>query len=173
MYPNIAVSGSVVHLVWFDLRDGNYEIYYNRSADGGINWETDTRITNELAFSFYPSVAVSGNMVHIVWQDTRDGNNEIYYKRNPTGDPVGIGESTLSVNSILISPNPFSNEITVKTGINEPSEIIIYDMISRIVMSQKFTNTATLNTSQLGKGIYVFEVKDKNALLGKGKIIKD
>jgi hypothetical protein len=29
--PSITVSGSVVHVVWFDLRDLNYEIYSKRS----------------------------------------------------------------------------------------------------------------------------------------------
>ncbi len=173
MYPNIAVSGSVVHLVWFDMRDGNYEIYYNRSADGGINWETDTRITNDLAFSFYPSVAVSGNRVHIVWQDTRDGNNEIYYKRNPTGDPVGIDEPLISGNTIEVFPNPFSNEITVSNSKNELCEIILFDISSREIVQRKFTYSTTVNTSQLAKGIYIFEVRNNNTLLRKGKIIKE
>src|SRR5205085_7827583 len=33
-HPSIAVSGSVVNVVWFDERDdlGNYEIYYKRST---------------------------------------------------------------------------------------------------------------------------------------------
>ncbi len=173
MYPNVAVSGSVVHLVWFDMRDGNYEIYYNRSTDGGINWEADTRITNDLALSFYPSVAISGNTVHVIWQDNRDGNNEIYYKRNPTGDPVDIEEPLISGNTILVFPNPFSNELTVSNSENELCEIIIYDISSREIVQKKFTQSTTVNTSQLAKGIYIFEVRNKNAVLRKGKIIRD
>ena len=36
---NIAISGDTVHVVWQDNRDGNDEIYYKRSIDGGLTWE--------------------------------------------------------------------------------------------------------------------------------------
>ena len=88
--PSVSVSGSVVHVVWFDNRNVNYEIYYKRSTDGGINWSSDTRLTSNSDFSEYPSVSISGSVVHVVWRDTRDGNAEIYYKRNPTGNVTGI-----------------------------------------------------------------------------------
>ncbi len=78
--PSVAVSGSFVHVVWYDTRDGNQEIYYKSSSDGGVSWGTDTRLTNDQYISGYPSVAVSGSVVHVVWYDQRDGNDEIYYK---------------------------------------------------------------------------------------------
>ena len=34
----IASSGDVVHVVWYDSRDGNNEIYYKRSTDAGVSW---------------------------------------------------------------------------------------------------------------------------------------
>ena len=86
--PSVAVSGSVVLVVWFDTRDGNNEIYYKHSTDEGVNWEIDTRLTNNSASSQFPSIAVSGSVVHVVWTDYRDGNPEIYYKRDPTGNPT-------------------------------------------------------------------------------------
>jgi hypothetical protein len=78
----ISGSGDTVHIVWYDNRDGNYEIYYKRSVDGGSNWESDLRLTNHSASSEMPSISVSGSFVHIVWYDFRDGNNEIYYNRS-------------------------------------------------------------------------------------------
>ena len=84
-YPSVAVSGSIVHVAWDDNRDGNWEIYYKRSTDGGLSWGTDTRLTNNSAYSGSPSIAVSSQVVHIVWYDDRDGNNEIYYKRSNDG----------------------------------------------------------------------------------------
>jgi hypothetical protein len=173
MYPSIAVSSSALHLVWYDMRDGNYEIYYKRSTDGGLNWETDIRLTDDPDFSFFPSVAVSGAVVHVVWQDTRDGNNEIYYKHNPMGDPVGINGAVAGVNTIQVFPNPFSDEINVSIGENEPCEVSIYDITARKVLQEKFTESATLNTSQLRKGIYFYEVGNNHKVLSKGKIIKD
>ncbi|MCX6290248.1 MAG: exo-alpha-sialidase [Bacteroidetes bacterium] len=172
-FPSVAVSGSFVHVVWFDMRDGIYEIYYKRSVDDGISWGTDTRLTNDSAYSFYPSVAVSGPVVHVVWQDMRDGNYEIYYKRDTTANTIGINESPACENTIQIFPNPFLNRMTVNNSKNELCEITIYDITSRILVHQKFTNTITLNTSQLANGIYIYEVRNKNTVLRKGKIAKD
>jgi len=93
----VASSGSVVHVVWFDKRDGNYEIYYKRSTDAGVNWGTDTRLTSNSSDSRYPSVAVSGSVIHVVWYDNRDGNNEIYYKRS-TDAGVSWGADTRVTN---------------------------------------------------------------------------
>jgi hypothetical protein len=104
-YPSVAVSGSVVHVVWQDFRDGNREIYYKRSTEGGISWEADTRLTNYTADSRFPSVSVSGQVVHVVWYDTRDGNQEIYYKRSTDGG-VSWGTDTRLTNNPALSELP-------------------------------------------------------------------
>jgi len=79
---SIASNGDTIHVVWWDSRDGNTEIYYKRSTDGGENWGADTRLTNNTALSIDVCIAVNGSNVHVVWEDNRDGENEIYYKRS-------------------------------------------------------------------------------------------
>lgn len=90
--PSISVSGQTVHVVWYDDRDGNLEIYYLRSTDAGLTWGTDLRLTTNSGSSWYPSMDVFGSIVQVVWTDNRDGNNEIYYKRSTDAginwDPV-------------------------------------------------------------------------------------
>jgi len=81
-YPSIAVYGSNIHIVWMDNRDGEYEIYYKHSSDAGLSWSTDEKLTSNPSEPGIPSLAVSGNNIHIVWHDVRDGNWEIYYKRS-------------------------------------------------------------------------------------------
>ncbi len=77
-----AVAGDdsgYVHVVWYDTRDGNAEIYY-KMFDGSV-WTADQRLTADGATSAFPSVAAYGNkIVHVVWHDLRDGNFEIYHK---------------------------------------------------------------------------------------------
>lgn len=87
---SVDVSGDTVHVVWMDNREtaNSYEIYYKRSTDGGETWGQDTRLTNALYTSEFPTVAVSGQKVHVVWDDDRDGGMEIYYKHNPTANPL-------------------------------------------------------------------------------------
>jgi hypothetical protein len=68
--------------VWFDSRDGNNEVYYKESRDGGVTWTADERLTYAPDDSVHASVALSSDRAHVVWFDKRDGNAEIYYKRN-------------------------------------------------------------------------------------------
>lgn len=78
--PSVAVADSMVHIVFEENRDGNFEMYYMYSTDNGHTWARETRLTDDGADSYYPSVAASGPNVHLIWQDLRDGNEEIYYK---------------------------------------------------------------------------------------------
>ena len=99
-YPNVAASGQFVNVVWQDTRDGNYEIYYNCSTDGGINWAADMRLTNNSGTSFQPSLAVSGLDIHVVFNDNRDGNNEIYYKHSSNNGINWDADTRLTNNSL-------------------------------------------------------------------------
>jgi hypothetical protein len=81
-YPCISVSDSTVHVVWYDNRDGNYEIYYERSSDAGTSWGAEQRLTQNSALSYNPSVSASDSNVSILWVDNRDGNRELYYKHS-------------------------------------------------------------------------------------------
>jgi hypothetical protein len=103
--PSVAVTGSIVHITWADLRDGNNEIYYKRSTDGGTTWGSDIRLTTDAAISILPSLAVSGAAVHVVWRDSRDGNQEIYYKGSSDGGTTW-GADTRLTNSIGTSTSP-------------------------------------------------------------------
>lgn len=103
----VAANGNIVHVVWYDNRDGNYEIYYKRSTDSGLNWETDTRLTNSTGNSVGASLAISGMYVHVVWEDNRDGNREIYYKRSTNGG-ISWGADVRMTNDPYISYSPSS-----------------------------------------------------------------
>ena len=107
--PSVAASGDTVHAIWRDLRDGNFEIYYKRSTNGGASWGPDTRLTTNPANSVYPALAIADSIVHIVWKDDRDGKNELYYIRSTnygqswgtetrlTSDSAGIVCSATSI----------------------------------------------------------------------------
>jgi hypothetical protein len=136
-YPAIAVLGNSVHVVWYDTCDGNWEIYYARSTNAGVSWDTNTRLTNNFADSFRPSVAVSDSMVHVVWNDGRDGNLEMYYKRNPTGNPIKVKNisSEIPKNYSLLQnyPNPFnlSTVINYKCSRAGNVKINIFDVTGK------------------------------------------
>ena len=48
-------------------------------------WQTDVRLTNDPAASYGSEergIAANGKNIHVVWQEQRDGDTEIYYKRS-------------------------------------------------------------------------------------------
>lgn len=117
--PCIASSGSNVHVVWWDYRDFQYEIYYKRSTNNGLNWEADTRITNTLRQSSAPSISVSGLDVHIVWEETTGAGStqtQIYYiKSTDNGLSWGTAVQLNSINNNSLYPviSAFENNIHV------------------------------------------------------------
>jgi len=72
-----------------------------------------------------------------------------------------------------IFPNPFLDRLNIRVNNNTLSEIIFYDITSRKILQQKFTNSVSLSTEQLAKGIYIYEVRDRNGLRKKGKVVKE
>jgi hypothetical protein len=80
--PTVAVSGSDVHVVWGDTTPGNWEVFYRRSSNDGATWGKKRRLTKDTGVSTNPSIGVSGSDIHVVWEDNRPGNLEIYHKRS-------------------------------------------------------------------------------------------
>lgn len=99
-FPMVAASNGKIHIVWWDDRDDrsythsgypptplptdrNYEIYYIRSLDNSLHWESLVRLTDNDMLSCNPAVAASGDNVAVVWQDYRNSDSEIYLKFSP------------------------------------------------------------------------------------------
>lgn len=80
--PAVYINGSDIYLFWQDNTDGNFEIYYKQSTNGGVSWSNDIRVTNFTGNSVSCSVTGIDDNLHLAWIDNRDGNNEIYYKRS-------------------------------------------------------------------------------------------
>jgi len=94
--------------------------------------------------------------VHVIWLDSRDssGNHEIYYKRNPTGNPIGISKlNTVIPDKFSLSqnyPNPFNpgTVISYSLLVNSFVSLKVYDAIGREVVTlvNEFQKTGTYET---------------------------
>jgi hypothetical protein len=92
----VAASGDTVHVVFGAMRNGRHRIFYKRSTDGGTTWGQDTSLSNNLMDSDFPSIAIFGSDVHIVWNDDWVGNYEIYYIRSSDGGNTWGSETRLT-----------------------------------------------------------------------------
>lgn len=88
--PALAFHGSTLYALWQDNRQGNYDIYMARSTDDGEHWdEPEGNPINDDqgdADQVHPSLAVGDDgTLYAVWQDERNGNNDIYLSRSQDG----------------------------------------------------------------------------------------
>ena len=93
LYPNLVRSGSHLHVAW---TGGG--LFYKHSSDGGTTWENPVPLVNAASQPTLSFIAVTGNVVHVIWTDSRDGHKAIYYKRNPTGN-AAPPSNTITVSS--------------------------------------------------------------------------
>ena len=84
-YPEIIGYGSYIYVIWADTASGNNEIFFRRSIDAGVNWQSQKRLTNNAGVSEYASIAVGGLLganLYAVWNDDTPGNDDIYFCRS-------------------------------------------------------------------------------------------
>jgi hypothetical protein len=155
----IFASGNLVHVAWEDERDGNQEIYYKRSTDSGSNWSSDTRLTAAPGNSHHPFLTVSNAIVHAVWNEERDGNPEVYYKRNPTGN--GVEESIDQgqkgrCQGYTLTPNPFTSFARIPG--HEQEAFSLYDVSGRLVTTYKGSRIG----EGLSPGVYFIKAEGRD-----------
>ncbi len=148
--PSIVASGPNVHVVWWDNRDGNYEIYYKRSSDEGMTWEPDVRLTDDGSWSQWPQIAITDSILHVIWEDGRISfdNNELFYKRNRTGN-LGTKETDNAESQIRLK-NAVSTILTGPLIMPPGMTVKVFDITGRNVLPD-----------QIGPGIYFMEIDNK------------
>ncbi|MCK4306872.1 T9SS type A sorting domain-containing protein [candidate division WOR-3 bacterium] len=105
-YPAIATFEEKLFVVWEDLRDGNFEIYF-KEFDGN-KWSDDKRVTNSTSASLFPSLCVdSTGIVHIVWQEDAIGGYKIFYTNYTQGNfdtpSVAVESPSEAMRSSIVS----------------------------------------------------------------------
>jgi len=72
-----------------------------------------------------------------------------------------------------VFPVPFTKNLSFSLNNQRVSEILLFDLFARNILKVTFTNSVTLNTEKFSKGIYFYEVRDKNGLARIGKVVKE
>jgi hypothetical protein len=86
-YPVIAAAGRNVHVAYRAWPTGQFDINYRGSTDNGQTWSAETALTT-VAGMGTAVLAAAGSRAHLLLYDDRDGNFEMYYKRNLTAGGV-------------------------------------------------------------------------------------
>ena len=86
LFPAVCCDGMKVYVAWYDRRNGDLDVYFNRSLDGGRTWlAQDIRLDSGVAGaagSLIPRICCSGASVYVVWYDYRAGDPDIHFNRS-------------------------------------------------------------------------------------------
>ncbi len=111
--PVIVASENNVHLIWTNVEAGRQKILYTRSSDSGETWSDFQQLSLGQFDSKRSSMAVSGDNIHVVWDDTGGiATYEIRYTRSTDG---GITWSE----PMFISSNDGNNSQAPKIAVSE------------------------------------------------------
>ncbi len=82
LHPSISVDGDNVHVVWENKGgSGIWEDIYYLYYDGSI-WNPVQEISTDISDETqkYPSIAAENGEVHVVWNDYKYGDSDIFYR---------------------------------------------------------------------------------------------
>jgi signal peptidase I len=95
--PQIFPSKNALFIVWYTQAG---PIRFTNSTDGGNTFSEPIDLSkNTDRNSFFPHIAASGNNIYVVWTDTYDRNNAIFFSKSTDGgytfsDPVDLSKNT-------------------------------------------------------------------------------
>lgn len=132
----IASAGSVIGVVWTDDEAGHIACRF--STNTGATWSQLCDVTPGRR-ALLPTCAVSGNIIHVVWEDADTSSITIrtMYRR---GEILSTGVEngpTLPTDNVLQQnyPNPFNPSTRIAFAISQVSHVslTIYDLLGREV----------------------------------------
>ena len=107
--PSLALdAGGNIYVSWHDKRNGNFDIYFTKSTDGGASFGAnntrvdDTGITTSEQRNAALTVDTNG-YVYAVWKDSRNGNADIYFAKSTDGG------ATFGKNVRIVDTNPLTD----------------------------------------------------------------
>ena len=93
-YPDLKISGEGrVALTWYDMRDGNDEVYLFVGAQSDLHGEIDDRsqrITTTEGESIGAYLAWNNGDIGVAWSDKTPGVHDVFFRRfDSAGMPIG------------------------------------------------------------------------------------
>lgn len=88
---------------------------------------------------------------------------------------ANVLENTLEIdpNWILTArPSPFAEELILEAEENEESQLIITDLMGRILVNQRFSTSESINTKSWNSGMYIIQLRSKNRYSPVTKVVK-
>ena len=79
--PQVATANGSVWITWFNFLYGAPDVYVATSSDAGATFGEPLRIDSDNrgeAWSGYPQIVANADRVHVIWEDHRNGEADLY-----------------------------------------------------------------------------------------------
>jgi hypothetical protein len=147
-------ENGTLHLIFYDRRNNIpqnllMDLYYTSSTDAGQTWSPNQRLTTVSSnpgldsldsglIGEYNGLAVRNNVIHPVWTDTRNLNQDTYTAVFNAGPPPPIQHPRHHVplqGALAANPNPFNTTLQVNLDLPEAGflDLAVYDLTGRRV----------------------------------------
>ena len=86
--PVLVRTGPLLFAAWNDVRNGDWDVYFANSTDGGVTWGTSVRVVDDTTnvSQLDPTLFFDGlATLHLAWTDFRDGIRGVYYAQSTNG----------------------------------------------------------------------------------------
>ena len=127
---NVDQATGAIYVAWPDVRNGNFDIYFSASTDGGETWSANTRINDDTgtAIQYMVDLAIdSRGTVHAAWEDKRNGNWNIYYSNSTDGGMTWATNVRVSSEDTPGSYNRPGDYFAVEAGPDDSVSIVWTD----------------------------------------------
>jgi hypothetical protein len=102
----------MVYVAYQNFTGGDYDIYVQRSTDGGATWGAPVQVNEDpgARHQLFPTIDVSGGMLHVAWYDTRNSAPGVYdaldvYYANTTAATYPVFSANERVTDVSHNPN--------------------------------------------------------------------
>lgn len=167
-YPRIANDGSKAVAVWKQSSAGSSTVAYSYTNDitGGLSGYFTIPGSSGVENA---DVAMSGNYVHVVWQDNNSG--KVMYVRGAISN-VGLAQVAYS-KDVAIYPNAASNQFSVDIPDGGIKSAELVDNSGRTLLLQPHISAsrATFYLEGIAPGNYVFNMKSNDGQTFVGKLL--
>ncbi len=139
-------------------------IYGPLSIDAGVS-------TGELEVHFH-NHSTENDIITYTFKIYEDGNESNAFHFTYKYDANYVGVSNISNNNIFVYPNPVKEKFTVKLNSLNNSEIVLTNILGRVVLTQKLQeNKNTVDVSKLSNGVYFYSIINNNKIIETKKLI--
>ena len=143
--------------------------YADASVVTGMDITNDegTWVTNTFSFT----ATTTDVVIYVRSNGSVNGDTEVFYDNISLQEAAPLSVDDFSASNVKVYPNPANNFINIESNVMEITEVALYDILGKKVLSQNKLVNNRLDISSLTKGVYFMKISANENSITK-KIIK-